>query len=99
VIWKNINNVGNAPCSAVANYFFESASQRRACAFPTWIFILKIKKNIFDEIIAHAQRGAPIEMCGYLAGQNGVITKHYEMTNIDHSVEHFFLIPESSLMW
>jgi proteasome lid subunit RPN8/RPN11 len=55
---------------------------------------MKIKKDIIAKIIKHAQSGLPIEMCGYLAGEDGVITKHYELTNIDNSEEHFSFDPK-----
>ena len=55
---------------------------------------MKIKKDIINAIIEHAQSGTPIEVCGYLAGQNGVVTKHYELTNIDQSAEHFSFDPK-----
>ena len=55
---------------------------------------MKIKKDIRDKIIAHAQREAPIEACGYLAGKDGVIVKHYELTNTDKSEEHFSFDPK-----
>ena len=55
---------------------------------------MKIKKDIVDKIIAHAKKHAPIEACGYLAGKDGVVTKHYELTNVDHSEEHFSFDPE-----
>ncbi len=54
---------------------------------------MKIKKDIYDNIIAHAKKLAPIEACGYLASQNNVIIKHYELTNIDQSEEHFSFDP------
>ena len=59
---------------------------------------MKIKKDIIDKIIAHAKSGAPIEVCGYLAGQNGVISRHYELTNIDDSEEHSGRRPEYRLL-
>ena len=54
---------------------------------------MKIKKNIYENIMAHAKKCAPIEACGYLASQDGVIIKHYELTNIDQSEEHFSFDP------
>jgi len=59
---------------------------------------MKIKKNIIDKIIAHAQKGAPIEVCGYLASQNGVINRHFELTNIDESEEHFSFDPKEQFV-
>ena len=50
---------------------------------------MQIRKKIIDKIIAHAKKDAPIEACGYLASQNGVFSRHYEMTNIDQSEEHY----------
>ena len=35
-----------------------------------------------------------MEACGYLAGKEGVITNHYELTNIDKSPEHFSFDPQ-----
>ena len=55
---------------------------------------VKIKKDIQDKIIKHAQEEAPIEACGYLASQDGVIVRHYEMKNIDQSSEHFSFDPK-----
>lgn len=55
---------------------------------------MKIKKEIIDNIINHAKKEAPIEACGYLAGNDEMITKHYELTNIDKSEEHFSFSPE-----
>lgn len=55
---------------------------------------MKIKRDILDKIIAHAQKEAPLEACGYLAGKNGIIVKHYALTNIDKSEEHFSFDPK-----
>ena len=59
-----------------------------------WYLPMKIKKDIINKIIAHAQKGAPIEMCGYLTGQDNIVSKHYELTNIDHSEDHFSFDPQ-----
>ena len=55
---------------------------------------MKIKKEIIESIITHAKSGTPIEMCGYLASENGTINKHYELTNIDQSEDHFTFDPK-----
>jgi proteasome lid subunit RPN8/RPN11 len=55
---------------------------------------MKIKRDILDKIIAHAQKEAPLEACGYLAGKDGIIVKHYELTNTDKSEEHFSFDPK-----
>lgn len=51
--------------------------------------MLKLQKGILQNIFAHAERELPIEACGYLAGNDGVITEQYVMKNIDASTEHF----------
>lgn len=56
--------------------------------------MIKLQKNIYDAIVAHAQKDIPIEACGYLAGNDGVVTQHYELTNIDQSNEHFSFDPK-----
>ena len=55
---------------------------------------MKVKKEIIDNIIAHAEGGAPLEICGYLASKDGVVIKHYELTNIDQSEDHFSFDPK-----
>ena len=55
---------------------------------------MKIRKDILYKIIAYAKKGAPIEVCGYLAAKEGVIVKHYELTNTDNSPEHFSFDPK-----
>lgn len=52
-----------------------------------------IKQSVLDQIVAHARRELPNEACGYLAGNDGVITFGYPLTNIDHSPEHFSFDP------
>ena len=55
---------------------------------------MKIEKNIIGKIIQHAQKQKPVEACGYLGGQDGVISTIYEMTNIDNSPDHFSFNPK-----
>ena len=55
---------------------------------------MKIKKDILTKVIDHAKKGAPLEVCGYLAAQDHVIIKHYELTNIDQSEQHFSFDPK-----
>lgn len=54
---------------------------------------MKIKKEVFNKILEQAQRDVPNESCGYLFGEGDTITESYEMTNADHSPEHFSFIP------
>ena len=55
---------------------------------------LKIPNNIFEQMVAQAEKTVPAEACGYLAGRNGVTEKLYEMTNADNSPRHFTMVPE-----
>ncbi len=55
---------------------------------------MKILKALMDQIILHAKTDLPNECCGYLAGENGKITKVYPITNIDQTHDHFSFDPE-----
>lgn len=43
--------------------------------------VLKIPRQILDEMIAHARELDPYECCGLLAGTNGAVSRHYRITN------------------
>jgi proteasome lid subunit RPN8/RPN11 len=55
--------------------------------------MLRIPKKIRDDIIAHAREGLPLEVCGILAGINGIVTANYRITNTDADPEHFLMDP------
>lgn len=63
--------------------------------------MIKLTKNDFDKILAHAVKELPDEACGLIAGTidggNKEIKKVYLLTNIDHSNEHFSLDPKEQL--
>lgn len=54
---------------------------------------MKIKKEVYEKILEQAHRDTPNESCGYLFGIDDTVTEAYEMTNADHSPEHFSFIP------
>jgi len=56
--------------------------------------MLQIKKEIYEQLIAHAKKDDPIEACGYLAEKDGVVIKHFEMINTDQDREHFSMDPK-----
>ena len=56
--------------------------------------MFSIKKNVMTAVFAHAARELPHEACGYPAGKNSLICKHYELTNMDKSAEHFSMDPK-----
>ena len=55
---------------------------------------MTIPQHVIDELIAQAQKDAPLETCGYLLGKDGEVTENYWMENIDHSSEHFSFAPK-----
>lgn len=55
---------------------------------------MKINADVIQELIKQAQQDAPNESCGYLLGNDGVVTENYWMENIDHSSEHFSFAPK-----
>lgn len=55
--------------------------------------MLKISRQIINDIINHARLGLPEEVCGYLAGNDREINRQFELTNVDHSNEHFSFDP------
>ena len=56
--------------------------------------MLKIKKKVMTALYDHATRELPNEACGYLAGKDNLICKHYELTNMDQSEVHFSMDPK-----
>jgi proteasome lid subunit RPN8/RPN11 len=50
---------------------------------------MKIPRSIVAAILVQAEAAAPIEACGYLAGRDDVVHRHYPMTNMDRSETHF----------
>lgn len=55
---------------------------------------LRIARRVFEEMLVAAKRAAPLESCGLCAGQEGRVTRFYELTNADASPEHFSMKPE-----
>lgn len=56
--------------------------------------MIKISKNIIEEVKKHAEEESPLEACGYLAGKNGKVSLLFRMTNVDQSPEHFSFDPK-----
>ena len=63
--------------------------------------MIKLSKDDYERIVAHAKSEAPIEACGLIAGEisggTKIIKKVYILTNIDHAEEHFTLDPKEQL--
>lgn len=62
---------------------------------------IKLSKEDYEKILAHAEAELPDEACGLIAGtadaDGKVIRKVYLLTNIDHSNEHFSMDPKEQL--
>jgi [CysO sulfur-carrier protein]-S-L-cysteine hydrolase len=55
--------------------------------------MLKIKRDVYKKMVAHAREGFPLEVCGYLGEQDGLVLHIRRMKNIDESNEHFSFDP------
>ena len=42
---------------------------------------------------AHGRREEPNEACGYLASRDGIVSRHFELTNIDAAPDHYSMDP------
>ncbi len=58
---------------------------------------MRISKDVIDGIVAHAEREAPIEACGFLMGSNGRMTRGLPMTNAEGREDHFTFDPAEQL--
>lgn len=56
--------------------------------------MIRINKDVLDQVVDHARQELPFEACGYLAGNNDDITSVYRLRNADQSPEHFSFDPE-----
>jgi len=56
--------------------------------------MIEIPNEILDDMIAHAEEGFPLEVCGILGGISATVSHNYRMTNTDASNEHFMMDPK-----
>lgn len=54
---------------------------------------LQIEEQVVRALLAHGRREEPNEACGYLASKDGVICRHFELTNIDAAPDHYSMDP------
>lgn len=55
--------------------------------------ILQIEQKILTAMLAHGRREEPNEACGYLAAKDGIVSRHFELTNIDAAPDHYSMDP------
>jgi [CysO sulfur-carrier protein]-S-L-cysteine hydrolase len=55
--------------------------------------MIRIPREIVDEIVKQAKAELPNEACGLLAGKGIEVQKRYALTNADASPEHFTFLP------
>ncbi len=54
---------------------------------------LQIQEEVVNAMLDHGRREEPNEACGYLAARDGLICRHFEMTNIDAAPDHYSMDP------
>ncbi len=58
---------------------------------------MNIKQEVYKQIVGEAYDEAPLECCGYLAGDGKTISRAYPMKNMDKSRVHYSFDPEEQL--
>ncbi len=59
--------------------------------------MIKIPRPIYQAMIEHAQREAPLECCGILAGKDGMVHKAFELRNEEQSTVRYSMSPKEQL--
>jgi proteasome lid subunit RPN8/RPN11 len=54
---------------------------------------MRIARDVIEKIIAHAEKDAPVEACGFLIGTKREITGHLPITNAEARIDHFTFEP------
>ncbi len=58
---------------------------------------MRIRRDVIERIVAHAERDAPVESCGFLMGSNGLVTRDFPVTNADGREDHYTFDPVEQL--
>jgi len=58
---------------------------------------MRIRNGVAERIVAHAEREAPIEACGFLMGSGGLVTRDFPVTNADGREDHYTFDPDEQL--
>ena len=60
---------------------------------PTEEFRMKITDSIINDILSHAREGYPDEVCGLMAGKDGVVSRIFRISNVDKSSVSYMMEP------
>ncbi|MBM4308394.1 MAG: M67 family metallopeptidase [Deltaproteobacteria bacterium] len=59
--------------------------------------MIKIPKPIYNSIVEHARKEAPLECCGILGGKDGMVEKVFELRNEEQSPVRYSMSPQDQL--
>ena len=58
---------------------------------------LELTRAVHDALVEHALSDFPYEVCGLLAGNDGVVAKHYRIPNAARSMTYYTMDPKAML--
>jgi len=59
--------------------------------------MIRIPKPIYETIVEHARKEAPLECCGILAGKNGRVQKAFKLKNEEQSPDRYSISPQEQI--
>lgn len=59
--------------------------------------MIKIPKSIYQAIIEHARKEAPLECCGILGGRDGTVEKAFDLSNTEKSPTRYSMSPQEQV--
>lgn len=59
--------------------------------------MLRIPRHVYEDMLAHARLEFPIEACGILGGEGGVVSEYHPVPNLKASPEQFLMDPRRQI--
>jgi len=59
--------------------------------------MIRIPKSIYQRMIEHAQKDAPLECCGILGGKEKTVERAFELQNMEGSSIRYLMSPQEQL--
>ena len=59
--------------------------------------MIRIPRSIYQKMIGHARREAPVECCGILGGKDKTVQESFEIKNVESSPVQFLMDPREQL--